>query len=561
MATRGTPSRSAYRPGRPLAAILLAALALNAFVALKSWTPRQGLDLVGGTSVILTPKGGRPSLGALNSAVDIIRQRVNGTGVSSAEVVAEGQNVRVSLPNVGRTEALKIVGTTAQLTFRPVLQQLGPGPQTLASATPTPAASGTPKSPKPTPAIKASPTPSAKKRALSEALLGPAASATPTPTPTPTASASASGDVTPAPTPSASGSPSLPPLDPQTALQKIDCSDPADRQRVAESFGPPAKDKEEIVSCASDGTSKLILGPAEMTGTDVKSAQATINTGSNGVSTGEWIVQLSFKSARKWSDLTEKYVNKQVAIVLDGLTESAPNINEKITGGSAQISGSFTEKSARSLANVLKYGALPVQFEQSQTQTISPTLGKKSLHGGLLAGALGLGLVLIYALVYYRGLGLVTVLGLLVFGALNYSLVVILGHTIGFTLTLAGIAGLIVSVGISADSYVVFYERLKDEVREGRSLRQSVERGFTRAFRTILAADFVSFLAAATLYLLSVGEVRGFAFTLGLATLLDVTVAYLFTKPFVTLITRTRLFTEGRFVGIAAGTPAAPKEA
>jgi preprotein translocase subunit SecD len=561
MATRGTPSRSAYRPGRPLAAVLLAVLALNAFVALKHWTPRQGLDLVGGTSVILTPKGGKPSSGALNSAVDIIRQRVNGTGVSSAEVVAEGQNVRVSLPNVGRTEALKIVGTTAQLTFRPVIQQIAPGPQTPATATPTPSASGKPgktPSPKPTPAIKASPTPTAKKRALSEALLGPAASATPTPT------ASASGDATPSPTPtpSASGSPgALPPLDLQTALQKIDCSDPADRQRVAESFGPPAKDKDEIVSCDADGTSKLILGPAEMTGTDVKSAQATINTGSNGVSTGEWIVQLSFKSARKWSDLTGKYVNKQVAIVLDGLTESAPNINEKITGGSAQISGSFTEKSARSLANVLKYGALPVQFEQSQTQTISPTLGKKSLHGGLLAGILGLGLVLIYALVYYRGLGLVTVLGLLVFGALNYSLVVILGHTIGFTLTLAGIAGLIVSVGISADSYVVFYERLKDEVRDGRSLRQSVERGFTRAFRTILAADFVSFLAAATLYLLSVGEVRGFAFTLGLATLLDVTVAYLFTKPFVTLITRTRLFTEGRFVGIAAGTPAAPKEA
>jgi preprotein translocase subunit SecD len=558
MATRA-PARTAYRPSRPLALILIAVLALNVFVALKSWTPRQGLDLVGGTSVILTPKGDKPSSGALNSAVDIIRQRVNGTGVSSAEVVAEGQNVRVSLPNVGRTEALKIVGTTAQLTFRPVVQTLAPGPQTLSTATPTPTASGKASaSPKATPTLKASPTSTANKRALSAALLPAQASASPTPKP------SASGSATPAPTPTptASGSPgTLPPLDLQTAVSKIDCSDPADRQRIAESFGPPAKDKEQIVSCDVDGGAKYVLGPAEMTGTEVKSAQATLDTGNGGVSTGEWIVLLNFKSAKKWSDLTEKYVGQQIAVVLDGLTESAPNIQEKIPGGSARITGSFTEKSARSLANVLKYGALPVQFEQSQTQTISPTLGKKSLHAGLLAGVLGLGLVLVYALVYYRGLGLVTVLGLLVFGGLNYSLVVILGHTIGFTLTLAGIAGLIVSVGISADSYVVFYERLKDEVREGRSLRQSVERGFTRAFRTILAADFVSFLAAATLYLLSVGEVRGFAFTLGLATLLDVTVAYLFTKPFVTLITRTKLFTEGRFVGIAAGTPAAPKEA
>jgi preprotein translocase subunit SecD len=556
MATK-PPSRSAYRPGRPLALILLIMLALSTFVVVKGWTPRQGLDLVGGTSVILTPKGGKPSSGALNSAVDIIRQRVNGTGVSSAEVVAEGQNVRVSLPNVGRTEALKIVGTTAQLTFRPVLQAVGPGPQTPASATPTPSGSAKPtKSPKPTPVVKASSTPTTSKRALSRALLP----AKTTPSPTPSATPAASG--TPTPTPTASASPgTLPPLDIETAITKIDCSDPADRQRIADSFGPPAKDKEEIVSCDSDGQAKYILGPAEMTGTDVKSANATIDQGGGGVSTGEWIVQLNFKSASKWGALTEKYVGKQVAIVLDGLTESAPNIQEKIPGGQARISGSFTEKSARSLANVLKYGALPVQFEQSQTQTISPTLGKKSLHAGLLAGILGLGLVLLYAMVYYRGLGLVTVLGLLVFGALNYSLVVILGHTIGFTLTLAGIAGLIVSVGISADSYVVFYERLKDEVREGRSLRQSVERGFTRAFRTILAADFVSFLAAATLYLLSVGEVRGFAFTLGLATLLDVTVAFLFTKPLVTLLTRTKLFVEGRFVGIASGTPAAPKEA
>jgi preprotein translocase subunit SecD len=351
------------------------------------------------------------------------------------------------------------------------------------------------------------------------------------------------------------------PLTFEQALSVVDCSDPADRKWIADSFGPPEKDKEQIVSCETDGTAKYILGPAAMTGKDVKTAQATIPQGQGQVTTGEWVVQLEMKSASKWGALTEQNVGKQLAIVLDGLTQSAPTINEKIPDGNAQISGSFTEKSANTLANVLKYGALPVQFEKSQTQTISPTLGKQSLNGGLLAGLLGLGAVLLYAVLYYRGLGLVTVMGLLVFAGLNWALVVILGHTIGFTLTLAGIAGLIVSVGISADSYVVFYERLKDEVRDGRSLRASVDRGFTRAFRTILTADFVSFLAAATLYFLSVGEVRGFAFTLGLATLLDVTVAYFFTRPVVTLLTRTRLFTEGRFVGIKTAPTLAAKEA
>jgi preprotein translocase subunit SecD len=565
MATK-TSQRTTSRPSRPLIALLLALIALNAFVLVQGWTPRQGLDLVGGTSVILTPKGGKPSPGALSSAVDIIRNRVNSTGVSSAEVVAEGSNVRVSLPNVGRKEALAIVGTTAQLTFRPVVQQLPPGPAQIPPATPTPTAKTSAKpsaSAKPSGSASASGTPTASatanKRPVSGALLP--AQTSPSPTPKASGTPKTTPKATPKPTPTKSFDPNAP-LTVDTAVEHIDCDVQADRQKVAASFGAPSKDTEQIVSCDVDGGAKYLLGPAEMTGKDVKSAEASIDTGGGqGISTGGWLIRLNLKSASKWSALTEKYTGQQVAIVLDGLTESAPRIEQKIPDGSAQITGDFSEKEARTLANVLKYGALPVQFEQSQTQTISPTLGKQSLHGGLLAGLLGLGLVLAYAIVYYRGLGIVTVLGLLVFGGFNWALVVILGHTIGFTLTLAGIAGLIVSVGISADSYVVFYERLKDEVREGRSLRQSVERGFARAFRTILAADFVSFLAAATLYLLSVGEVRGFAFTLGLATLLDVTVAYLFTRPVVTLLTRTRLFTEGRFVGIAATTAPVAKEA
>jgi preprotein translocase subunit SecD len=556
MATK-TPQRSGpFRPSRPLAVLLLVLIGLNAFVIVKKWTPRQGLDLVGGTSVILTPKGGKPSAGALASAVDIIRQRVNGTGVSSAEVVAEGQNVRVSLPNVGRADALKIVGTTAQLTFRPVLQTLQPGPATPAS--PTPSASAKPSvKPSGSATPKASVSATANKRPLTRALLPAQTSPTPQPSTTPKPTGTPKTPTVPS-TP-APPQQTLPP-DVNTVITDLDCSDAGDRQKVAQMFGAPEHDTQQIASCDTDGNAKYLLGPAEMSGKDVKGASATIDANNGGISTGGWMVSLNLKSAKKWADLTQKYTGQQVAIVLDGLVESAPQIKERIPDGNASITGNFKEKDAKALANVLKYGALPVQFEQSQTQTISPTLGKQSLHGGLLAGLLGLGLVLVYALLYYRGLGLVTVLGLLVFGALNWALVVILGHTMGFTLTLAGIAGLIVSVGISADSYVVFYERLKDEVRDGRSLRQSVDRGWTRAWRTILTADFVSFLAAAILYWLSVGEVRGFAFTLGLATALDVCVAWLFTRPFVALLSRTRFFTEGRFIGIAAGTPAA-KEA
>jgi preprotein translocase subunit SecD len=563
MATR-TTQRTTSRPSRPLAVLLLALIGLNVFVLVKEWEPRQGLDLVGGTSVILTPLGGTPSAGALSSAVDIIRERVNGTGVTSAEVVAEGQNVRVSLPSVGREQALEIVGTTAQLTFRPVLNQLPPGPTPIPTATPTP--SGSPKATKtpsgsPKPSRSPTPTATANSRPLSGALLPAQASPTPSPTKkaTPKATATPKRSATPTATPSAP--PGIEPITIEQATEEIDCGIAEHRQKIARWFGRPEMDKEQIVSCDVDGREKLLLGPAEMTGTDVRDAEATIDTGGgSGISTGGWMITVDIKSASKWATLTETYTGQRVAIVLDGLTQSAPTIEQRIPDGTAQITGDFNEKSARQLANVLKYGALPIQFEQSQTQTISPTLGERSLEAGVLGALIGLGLVIIYSLLYYRGLGIVTVVGLGIFAALNWAMVVILGNTIGFTLTLAGIAGLIVSVGISADSYVVFYERLKDEVREGRSLRQSVDRGFTRAFRTILAANFVSFLAAATLYLLSIGEVRGFAFTLGLATLLDVVVAFLFTRPIVTLLTRTRLFREGRFVGMGDVAPH-PKEA
>ncbi|HVF03723.1 MAG TPA: protein translocase subunit SecD [Frankiaceae bacterium] len=544
MATRST-GRTRTRPGRPLAFILLTLVALTTLVVVKEWEPRRGLDLVGGTSVILTPKGEKPSSGALASAVDIIRRRVNGTGVTSAEVVTEGENVRVSLPNVGRTEALRIVGTTAELTFRSVLQAVDPGPPAPVTATPAPTGTAKPTAtPKSTASPKASPTSTARPRPLAGVLLP--AQTSPTPTP----KATATPTRRPTATPTAQPTPSIP-RDIQQALAEVDCRDAEQRAEVADVYGDPSMNTKEILSCEEDGSVKYVLGPSEMGGKEIKGALATIRQDANGVSTGEWMVELTMKSAKKWGDLTKKYTGQQIAIVLDGIVQSAPRVEAEIPNGIAQITGDFNERSANGLANVLKYGSLPVQFEQSQTQTISATLGDRSLNGAVLAGLLGLGAVLLYAILYYRALGLVTIVGMLIFAGLNFLAIVVLGQTMGFTLTLAGIAGLIVSVGISADSYVVFYERLRDEIRSGKSVQAGVERGFKRAFFTILTADGVSFLAALILYALSVGEVRGFAFTLGLATLIDVFVAWLYTRPVVTLLARTRMFREGRFGGLA----------
>ncbi|MCA1823366.1 MAG: protein translocase subunit SecD [Mycobacteriales bacterium] len=529
-------SKAQPRVVRSLAVIVLALVALYSLIAIKGWSPKLGLDLRGGTSVTLTSRGPSPRKGQLSKAVDIIRQRVNGLGVGESEVTAEGsRNIVIAVPNAGRSDVLRLVGKTAKLRFRPVLSTVAPGP-IVASPAPT-APNSTTATIKPTGRATQSP----RKRPVSAALVQPQA-ASPTPT----------GSAVTAATPSASATP----FD-QAALQKrfqdLDCSQPDERAEAAGDDNPDFP----IVSCERDGSAKYLLDKSVQEGTDVKNAIATVDAGQ--ASTGEWEVDLEFtdKGARRFADVTKQNVNKQVAIVLDGVVQSAPNINEPITGGRAQITGNFTKKSATELANVLKYGALPLAFDTSQTETISPTLGKKSLHAGVLAGMLGLAVVIVYTLAYYRGLGLVTVLGLAIFTALDYALVVVLGEMIGFTLSLAGIAGLIVSVGITADSYVVFYERLKDEVREGRTLRSGADRGWARAFRTILAADVVSFLAAATLYVLSIGAVRGFAFTLGLSTLLDVAIAYLFTRPTVLALTRTKLFSEGRFVGIKAAIPVA----
>ena len=305
---------------------------------------------------------------------------------------------------------------------------------------------------------------------------------------------------------------------------------------------------ETIVACSRTGASKYILAPAEVLGQQVSKASAGIDQqGSAG-----WFVSLSFngEGTSAFGALTGRVTSlasplNQVAIVLDGLVVSAPSINEAIPSGNAQITGSFTQTEAEDLANVLKYGALPLAFDRGEVQQVSPTLGSDQLDAGLLAGALGLILVVIFSVLYYRALGLVTVGSLAVASALVYLLFLVLGEAIGFTLTLAGIAGAIVAIGITADSFIVFFERVRDEAREGRSLRSAVDMGWLRARHTIIVADMVSILAAVLLYFFAVGGVRGFAVTLGLTTLVDLIVVFIFTKPLVTLIARINFFASG----------------
>ncbi len=354
----------------------------------------------------------------------------------------------------------------------------------------------------------------------------------------------------------------------QAPFNAVDCAKPATYQDK----DVPDKD---VVLCARDqgqlrpqaNAPKLLMGPVALGGTDIASARAQLQqAGQGGVTTGQWETQLNFNGAggRKFQDLTGKAAcnpendpRRQIAITLDAVVINYPPVasdvqcNQGISGGSAVITGQ-TQAEAENLAPLISSGALPLKLDPQSRTTVSATLGADSLHAGLVGGAIGLGLVFLYVLLYYRGLGLVVWVGLAIAAALNVGIVFLMGQVIGFTLTLAGIAGLIVAVGISADTYVVFFERLKDEVREGKTLRTSVDRGWQRSFHTLVSANAVSFMAALILYLLAIGPVRGFAFTLGLATLIDFFAAWFFARPAVSLLTRLRLFQEGRFVGIRA---------
>ncbi|WP_251092609.1 protein translocase subunit SecD [Streptomyces sp. Caat 7-52] len=554
---RGRSASAQSKPGRSLALILIAIVALTGgMFASGHKTPRLGIDLAGGTSITLKAKADQGSAinkANMDTAVDIMNRRVNGLGVSEAEVQTQGDdNIIVNIPKgTNSKEAQEQVGTTAKLYFRPVLAS---EPSGAATQSPSPSASsGGSSSPKP----GASPSSSASSKEKASS------SGSPSPTATATSQGRAVTDAlkagsTPSPSGSASGKPSPTPSASkgsgsgtdtsklQAQYAALDCTKPTDRAKA----GKNAKPGDTIVACGQNDKVwyKYLLGPAGVDGTEVKKAQAVFDTqGASG-----WQVQMTFtkSGADKFADVTGQLAKNQqpqneFGIVLDGEVVSSPFVRQAITGGQAEISGSFKQEEAQSLANMLSYGALPLSFQEQSVTTVTAALGGEQLHAGLLAGAIGLALVVIYLVVYYRGLSVVAMASLLVSAILTYLIMTLLGPAINFALNLPAVCGAIVAIGITADSFIVYFERIRDEIREGRSLRPAVERAWPRARRTILVSDFVSFLAAAVLFVVTVGKVQGFAFTLGLTTLLDVVVVFFFTKPLMTVLARRKFFADG----------------
>ncbi|MEU2286188.1 protein translocase subunit SecD [Streptomyces sp. NPDC013178] len=546
---KGRNASAQSKPGRSLALILIAIVALTGGMFLSgNTTPRLGIDLAGGTSITLraVPEAGQES--AINktnmdTAVDIMNRRVNGLGVTEAEVQTQGDaNIIVNIPKgTNAKEARAQVGTTAKLYFRPVLASEPSG--SAASASPSPSASGS---------ATASPSPSASASGQKATSSTPSASATSQgravtdglkADSTPSASASATASASPSAS-AGGGATSEAALQAQYA--NLDCS----KESVRTKAGEGAKPTDSTVGCGEvqGAWYKYLLGPAAVDGTEVDKAQAVFDT----QTAAGWQVTMKFssKGAKKFADITGKLAQNsppqnEFGIVLDGEVVSSPYVNSAITGGQAQISGSFTQEEAQSLANMLSYGALPLTFKEDSVTTVTAALGGEQLHAGLIAGAIGLALVVLYLVVYYRGLSLIAIASLLVSAALTYVIMSLLGPAIGFALNLPAVCGAIVAIGITADSFIVYFERVRDEIREGRSLRPAVERAWPRARRTILVSDFVSFLAAAVLFVVTVGKVQGFAFTLGLTTLLDVVVVFLFTKPLLTILARRKFFANG----------------
>nr|WP_240968976.1 protein translocase subunit SecD [Streptomyces sp. HNM0575] len=529
-------------------------------------TPRLGIDLAGGTSITLEAKNqpGKPDAinpTNMNTAVGIIERRVNGLGVSEAEVQTQGdRHIIANIPRgTNEKQAREQVGTTAKLAFRPVLTYMPTTKQ--------------PKPPQQQPSQSPSKSPSQQGnkqggeqsneqgnkqsggsaqqsggqggrdnqgRAVTDGLKAKTASAAddkPSPKPDKT---------TPPPTtpPQQQQPPGVPP-ELAKKLQKLDCNGKRAKAK-ASAQASAAKSSEPVLACDSKEKVKYALGPVGVEGKNVTDAKAQFDQ-----QRGQWIVTMSFdgKGSDDFGDTTGKLAKKQqpqnqFAIALDGEVVSAPSVSQRLSSN-AEISGSFTQESAQELGNILSYGALPLTFEESDVTTVTPALGSDQLRAGLIAGALGLAVVVIYLVAYYRGLSLIAILSLLVSAVLTYTIMSLLGPAIGFALNLPAVCGAIVAIGITADSFIVYFERIRDEIREGRTLRPAVERGWPRARRTILVSDFVSFLAAAVLFIVTVGKVQGFAFTLGLTTLLDIVVVFFFTKPLMTLLARTKFFSSG----------------
>jgi preprotein translocase subunit SecD len=498
-----------------LIAAMTAVLAGGTLAGQASWAPKLALDLEGGTQMILAPKvegGSGITEDQLNQAVAIIRQRVDGSGVAEAEISTQsGRNVVVSLPGTPAKETRALIQASADMNFRPVLQ-------TGAGAA-VPAASRTPeaKLPKPT----AAPANSSDQNWITPAIY--------------------------------------------KQFEALDCDHPSqDKQKRSDPTKP-------LVTCepasAKSPAIKYILGPVEVKGSNIKSSSFQLQRGAQGAVTNEWAVNIQFDDAgtAKFKDVTQRLYQfysagggqtgsdprAQFAIVLDDQVISAPRSLAVITDGRPQITGGFTEESAKALSDQLRFGALPISFEIQSEQQISATLGGEQLRMGMLAGLIGLLLVVVYSLFQYRALGFVTVASLVIAGVLTFLAIAILGWTENYRLSLAGVAGLIVAIGQTADSFIVYFERIRDELREGRGLVSAVENGWKRAKRTILASKAVNLLAAVVLFFVAVGNVRGFAFTLGLTAIADLIVVFMFTHPTLQLLARTKFFGEGhRFSGL-----------
>ncbi|MEN9706872.1 MAG: hypothetical protein RIS31_438 [Actinomycetota bacterium] len=476
-----------------------------------TFIPQLALDLQGGTQVILKPtvsSGTTVSKEQLAQAVDIIRQRIDSTGVSEAQIVTQGEGkdaaIVVSIPGKPSESTLELIKASAKLEFRPVLVT-GAG----VSALVTPAA--TKENPKPTPTLPSS-----------------------TPIATSTAAPTDNSDL------------NWVSAELQAQYEALDCST---QFRTPGQIDDP---KKPLVTCDRDRTAKFILGPVELDGTQISKALSTAMTTSQGSSTGQYAVDLTFNSAGKtaFGNVTKRLFpltapRNQFAVTIDGYIITAPAIQAVITSGTAQITGGFTSESSTALANQLKYGSLPIGFQVQSQENISATLGSQQLQNGLIAGAIGLLLVLVYSLFQYRALASVTIGSLLVAAGLTYLAITLLSWRMDYRLSLAGVAGLIVAIGITADSFIVYFERVRDELRDGRPLGVAVAAGWKRAWRTILVSDIVSLLAAGTLYFLTVGNVRGFAFTLGLTTIIDLAVVTLFTVPLLTLFANLKFFSSG----------------
>ena len=505
--------------------IIVVALSLGSFAAVfaAKWSPRLGLDLAGGVSVVYTAQGKHISPSDLNETVDILNLRVNSLGVSGAEVQTTGTNqISVSIPGVTNAQqVLNQIGQTARMYFRPV----------LCFAYPQQAPKGS------------------KAKVLPTGIGSVPACNT-------QAELSASNlNVQPAPNTSAGYTQNNVPPDPQYVSVP------------STSTEKPGYPTSTVLlpgignACFNTGY-RCVLGPSQMTGRSIGSATATQNQ------TGAWVVNYTLAGAANsalWDKVANENFHQLLGIELDGKVYSAPIIQPTQSSftsfnGNGEISGSLTQSDANNLAQAMNFGALPVTLKAATSETVSATLGHSALVAGLGAGIVGLALVLLYVLLYYRGLGLVVISGLVLTAMLLWAIISALGHTsVAPSFDLAGITGLIVSIGITVDSYIVYFERLKDETRSGRSVRTSVDRGFKSAWRTVWAADFVSLLAAIVLYLVAVGNVKGFAFFLGLSTIMDMAITWFYTRPLVILLGQSsRLQGSGAF-SIATGLQAGPQ--